>query len=93
MTKFGVHAFSEALRQEALHSGIRVTCVEPGFVETELQGHNKNPVVVDAIGRMREQIGSVLTADDIATAIVYAVSQPEHVGINEILVRPTGQQR
>ena len=42
----GVNGFSEALRQEALHSGIRVTVVEPGFVETELQGHNKNPVVV-----------------------------------------------
>ena len=38
MTKFGVHAFSEALRQEALHAGIRVTTVAPGFVETELQG-------------------------------------------------------
>ena len=46
MTKFGVHAFSEALRQEALHAGVRVTIVAPGFVETELQGHNTDPVVV-----------------------------------------------
>ena len=45
MTKFGVHAFSEALRQEALHAGIRVTTVAPGFVDTELQGHNTNPLV------------------------------------------------
>ena len=43
MTKFGVHAFSEALRQEALHAGVRVTTVAPGFVETELQGHNTEP--------------------------------------------------
>ena len=43
MTKFGVHGFSEALRQEALHAGIRVTTVAPGFVETELQGHNTEP--------------------------------------------------
>jgi len=43
-TKFGVTGFSEALRQEALHSGIRVTCIEPGFVETELQEQNTNPV-------------------------------------------------
>jgi NADP-dependent 3-hydroxy acid dehydrogenase YdfG len=93
MTKWGVVGFSEALRQEALHSNIRVTCVEPGFVETELQGHNENPVVVEAIEKMREQLGDVLTADDIAHAIVYAVSQPDHVAINEILIRPTKQQR
>ena len=93
LTKWGVTAFSEALRQEALHSGIRVTCVEPGFVGTELQGHNKNPVVLDAIEKMRDQIGGVLTSEDIANAVLYAISQPGHVSINEVLVRPTGQQR
>ena len=92
-TKWGVTGFSEGLRQEALHSKIRVTCIEPGFVETELQAHNKNPLVLDAIEKMREQIGSVLTADDIARSILYAVSQPEHVNVNEVLIRPTGQQR
>ena len=60
LTKWGVTGFSEALRQEALHSNIRVTCVEPGFVDTELQGHNENPMVVEAIEKMREQIGEVL---------------------------------
>jgi NADP-dependent 3-hydroxy acid dehydrogenase YdfG len=92
LTKFGVTAFSEALRQEALHSGIRVTCVEPGFVETELQGHNKNPLVQQGVKKMREQIGDVLQAQDIADAILYALSRPPHVSINEVLVRPTGQQ-
>jgi NADP-dependent 3-hydroxy acid dehydrogenase YdfG len=92
-TKFGVTGFSEALRQEALHSAIRVTCVEPGFVETELQGHNKNPLVQQGVKKMREQIGDVLKPQDIAGAILYAVSQPPHVSINEVLVRPTGQQR
>ncbi len=92
-TKFGVTGFSEALRQEALHSKIRVTCVEPGFVATELQGHNKNPVVQQGVKKMREQIGDVLEAEDIADAILYAVSRPPHVSINEVLVRPTGQQR
>ena len=62
MTKFGVHAFSEALRQEALHQGIRVTIVAPGFVDTELQGHNTNPLVRQATARAREQIGEVLQA-------------------------------
>ena len=92
MTKFGVHAFSEALRQEALHSKVRVTVVAPGFVETELQGHNTNPLVQQGVTKMRDQIGEVLQADDIAGAIAFAVSQPAHVCINELLVRPTGQQ-
>jgi NADP-dependent 3-hydroxy acid dehydrogenase YdfG len=93
LTKFGVGAFSEALRQEALHSNIRVTIVEPGFVETELQGHNENPVVKETIERMQEQMGEVLQAEDIAGPIVDAVSQPPHVAINEILIRPAKQQR
>jgi NADP-dependent 3-hydroxy acid dehydrogenase YdfG len=88
-----VNGFSESLRQEALHSGIRVTVVEPGFVATELQGHNENPVVVEAIEKMREQIGELLEAEDIAAAILYAVSQPQRVSVNEMLIRPTGQQR
>jgi NADP-dependent 3-hydroxy acid dehydrogenase YdfG len=93
MTKWGVTGFSEALRQEALHSNIRVTCVEPGFVETELQGHNEDPVVVEALEKMRGEIGDVLTSEDIAKAILYAVAQPAHVNVNEVLVRPTGQRR
>jgi NADP-dependent 3-hydroxy acid dehydrogenase YdfG len=93
LTKWGVGAFSEALRQEALHAGIRVTIVEPGFVETELQGHNENPVVVEQIEKMSKQIGDLLQADDIADAIVYAVTRPQHVSINEVLVRPTKQPR
>ncbi len=93
MTKFGVHAFSEALRQEALHAGIRVTTVAPGFVETELQGHNTNPLVKKAMERTRENIGEVLKAGDIAEAIVHAVTRPAHVCVNEVVVRPTRQAR
>src|SRR3954469_21860389 len=90
LTKFGVTGFSEALRQEALHMGVRVTVVEPGFVETELQGHNeKNPVVMQATAKMREQIGDVLQPDDIAAAIAYAVTAPAHVNVAEVLVMPT----
>ena len=92
-TKFGVTGFSEALRQEGLHSNIRVTCVEPGFVDTELQGHNRNPLVVEATKKMRDQIGKVLEAKDIAEAILYVVAQPEHVALNEVLIRPTTQRR
>jgi clavulanate-9-aldehyde reducatase len=93
MTKFGVHAFSEALRQEALHAGIRVTTVAPGFVETELQGHNRNPVVRRAMERNREEIGEVLEPGDVAAAILNAVTRPPHVCVNEVVVRPTRQAR
>ena len=91
MTKWGVVGFSEALRQEGQHIGVRVSCIEPGFVDTELQGHNRNPMVVEGIDRARERIGKVLEADDVARAVVYVVSQPEHVAINELMVRPTGE--
>jgi NADP-dependent 3-hydroxy acid dehydrogenase YdfG len=93
MTKWGVVGFSEALRQEALHSNIRVTVVEPGFVATELHGHNKLPVVVEGVEKMRSQIGDVLEAEDIADAIAYVVTRPERVDVNEILIRPTRQRR
>ncbi len=93
LTKWGVVGFSEGLRQEALHSNVRVTLIEPGFVETELQGHNTNPMVVDAMKKATDEIGEVLTAGDIAEAIRYAVTAPPRVNVNEILIRPTGQRR
>jgi NADP-dependent 3-hydroxy acid dehydrogenase YdfG len=93
MTKFGVHGFSEALRQEALHAGIRVTIIAPGMVATELLDHNTNPMVLEAAERMREQVGAPLGSEDVARLILLAVSQPGHVALNEVLVRPTRQER
>src|SRR5215217_871437 len=92
LTKFGVNAYSEGLRQEVTEGGIRVIVVEPGFVDTELQGHNRGPVL-EAIEGMRDQIGEVLEPEDIARGILYAVSQPPHVSVNEVLIRPTRQSR
>jgi clavulanate-9-aldehyde reducatase len=93
LTKWGVNGFSEGLRQEALHANVRVTVIEPGFVETELQGHNTNPIVLQATEKMRDQIGKILDAEDVANGILYALMQPEHVSVNEVLIRPTRQQR
>ncbi|HEV7460544.1 MAG TPA: SDR family NAD(P)-dependent oxidoreductase [Solirubrobacteraceae bacterium] len=93
MTKWGVNGFTEGLRQEALHAGIRVSVVEPGMVETELLDHNSNPMVLEAAKKMREQVGTPLSADDIARLILFIVSQPEHVAVNEALIRPTRQTR
>jgi NADP-dependent 3-hydroxy acid dehydrogenase YdfG len=91
-TKWGVGAFSESLRQEALHLNVRVTVVEPGFVATELQDHTTDPMAKAAIEDMREKT-TPLQPEDIAEAIFYAISQPPHVNVNEILVRPTEQSR
>jgi NADP-dependent 3-hydroxy acid dehydrogenase YdfG len=91
MTKFGVGAFSEALRQEVTKAGVRVTIVEPGAVATELQAHNR-PEVQQMLAKRFEDM-TPLEAEDIARAIVYALSQPPNVSINEVLVRPTSQLR
>jgi clavulanate-9-aldehyde reducatase len=91
-TKFGVGAFSEGLRNEITERGVRVTLIEPGFVDTELQGHNTGEVL-ETLEAMREHLRDPLRAQDIANGILYAVSQPPHVSINEVLIRPTRQTR
>ena len=89
LTKFGVGAFSESLRQEAVPLGIRVTLIEPGAVATELVEHNR-PQVREQISK---RIGDIepLSAEDIAGAILYAIGQPPNVSVNEVLIRPSGQ--
>ncbi len=92
ITKWGVVAFSEALRQEVLADNIRVTVIEPGAVATELQSHITDP---EARRQTEEWIRSItpLQGEDIANAIVYAVTQPQYVDINETLIRPSQQAR
>jgi NADP-dependent 3-hydroxy acid dehydrogenase YdfG len=92
VTKWGVNAFSEALRQEVYQDNIRVTIIEPGLVETEIDQHITDVVVKQEIEARRKGI-TRLKSEDIAAAIVYAVSQPQHVNVNEILIRPTQQER
>jgi NADP-dependent 3-hydroxy acid dehydrogenase YdfG len=89
LTKHGVGAFSESLRQELAKRYVRVSLVEPGATATELVGHNR-PEVLENI---RTQFGQRLEAEDIADAIVYVVTRPRHVAVNEMLVRPTEQER
>jgi NADP-dependent 3-hydroxy acid dehydrogenase YdfG len=89
LTKFGVGAFSESLRQESVPLGVRVTLIEPGAVDTELSGHNR-PEVLEQI---KQRFGDIerLTAEDIARAVLYAITQPPHMSVNEVLIRPTEQ--
>jgi NADP-dependent 3-hydroxy acid dehydrogenase YdfG len=89
LTKHGVGAFSESLRQELAKRYVRVSLVEPGATATELAGHNR-PEVLDSI---RNQFGQRMEAEDIADAITYIVTRPRHVAVNEMLIRPTEQER
>jgi NADP-dependent 3-hydroxy acid dehydrogenase YdfG len=89
-TKFGVGAFSEALRQEVTERHVRVSLVEPGAVITELASHNRPEVLEEMKGRFGEI--ERLEADDIADAISYIVTRPRHMAVNEILIRPTEQK-
>lgn len=76
-TKFAVSAMGEALRQDVGGSGIRVTLIAPGKVDTPF---------------FDSPVSDALEPDDIARAVLYAVTQPAHVDVNEILVRPTAQE-
>jgi NADP-dependent 3-hydroxy acid dehydrogenase YdfG len=90
LTKFGVRAFSEGLRQEVTARHVRVSVVEPGRVDTELQDHMRAEVR-EASMRRFEGV-EPLKAHDIAEAIEYIVTRPRHVAVNELLVRPTEQE-
>lgn len=91
-SKFGVVGFSEALRREVYKDNIRVSVIEPGLVETELREHIAHADTQTAINAWAASVRQLQSAD-VANAIVYCVSQPDHVCINEILMRPTDQER
>lgn len=91
LTKWGVNGFSESLRQQVHKHNIRVTWIEPGAVATELRDHITVPSVKEDVNRWAESMEQ-LESEDIAAAIVYAVTQPRRVNVNEILIRPTDQQ-
>lgn len=89
-SKWAVGAFSESLRQEVTKQHIRVTVIEPGMVATELREHITDPEVRKAQQEAERSI-MPLRGEDIAAIIIFALTQPEHVSISEILVRPTQQ--
>jgi NADP-dependent 3-hydroxy acid dehydrogenase YdfG len=90
LTKFGVGAFSESLRQEVTGRHVRISLVEPGAVATELTDHLR-PEIQE---QTKQRFANVerLEADDIADAITFIVTRPRRVAINELLVRPTEQE-
>ena len=91
-TKHAVAAFSEGIRQElSVRSNIRVTCIEPGVVATELTNTITDESLLGFVENAKKM--EALKAEDIANAILYAVESPNHVNVNEILIRPTTQDR
>jgi NADP-dependent 3-hydroxy acid dehydrogenase YdfG len=89
-TKFAVHGFTESLRQELAGTDIRVLTVEPGATRTEIGQHIRDPEVGAFFAREMKGV-AVMSAEDVARAVVFAVSQPPDVAINDIVVRPTRQ--
>jgi NADP-dependent 3-hydroxy acid dehydrogenase YdfG len=89
LTKHSIGAFSESLRQELAKRYVRVSLVEPGATATELVSHNR-PEIQEGV---RSRLGPWLEADDVADAITYTVTRPRHVAVNEVLMRPTEQER
>ena len=79
-TKWAVTGMAQAIRHEMVGTGVRVTLVEPGIVDTPFWDNLQKP-----------DSAKELQADDIARAVMFAVSQPPHVDVNDILIRPTGQ--
>nr|WP_239640638.1 SDR family oxidoreductase [Haloferax denitrificans] len=87
-TKYGVIGFTKALHDEVTNAGIRTTIVEPGYVETELQSHVPHDET-----RAFLTSGEIpgLSAEDVADNITHAVTRPQHVSVNEVLIQPTQQ--
>ena len=89
-TKWAVGGFSEGLRQEVRLENIRVTVIEPGVVATELTDHITHlETTTNYEGRIATM--TPLEAEDVAAAVIYAVTQPLRVNVNEILIRPLEQ--
>ncbi|RWO98481.1 SDR family oxidoreductase [Mesorhizobium sp.] len=86
-TKYAVRAISDGLRQE--HDDIRVTCIHPGVVESELADTITDPVAVEAMKTYR---AIALQPDAIGRAVRFAIEQPDDVDVNEIVIRPTASK-
>ena len=91
-SKFGIVAFSESLRREVYKNNIRVTVIEPGVVATELRDHIPHADTKQALDNWAASMRQ-LQPEDVANAVLYCVTQPAHVNVNEILMRPTDQER
>ena len=92
-TKFAVHGLSENLREELSPHNVRVITIAPGDVETELLGHTTDEAIKTGYQAWKQDMGgTVLSAEDVASAIAFAYQQPQNVCIREIVMAATRQQ-
>ena len=91
-TKFAVHAITENVREEVANSNVRVITIAPGAAETELLSHTTSTEIKENYQAWKEGMGNILSAEDVANAIIYAYSQPQSVCIREIVLAATKQQ-
>lgn len=92
-TKFGVHAFTEQIREEVSQYDVRLINIAPGVVETELLHHSTDKQIVDDYRAWKTQMGQPLTSEDTARCILFAYQQPQRMCIREIVLCPTRQDR
>lgn len=90
-TKFAVSGLSENLREEMAPHNVRVITIEPGAVDTPLVTHTTNDTIKKDYNLWKEDMGGVLSVQDVANAIIYAYSQPQNVCIREIVIAATKQ--
>jgi NADP-dependent 3-hydroxy acid dehydrogenase YdfG len=90
-TKFGVVAFTESLRQEVTRRHLRASVVEPGAVMTELATHNRPEIIEEMVATFGNT--EIMRSEDIAEAILFIVTRPRQAAVNEVLIRPTEQER
>jgi NADP-dependent 3-hydroxy acid dehydrogenase YdfG len=89
LTKYGVGAFSESLRQEVAGRHVRVSVIEPGSARTELRSHMRPSVQARSHARAGVER---LEPEDVADAVAYVVTRPRRIAVNEVVIRPTEQQ-
>ncbi|SIN70997.1 SDR family oxidoreductase [Halodesulfovibrio marinisediminis] len=91
-TKFAVHAMSENIREEVAADNVRVIVIAPGAAETELLSHTTSDEIKANYNQWKEQMGGVMSAQDVANSIVFAYEQPQSVCVREIVLAPTLQE-
>ena len=91
-TKFAVHAISENVREEVAEHNVRVITIAPGAAETELLSHTSSEDIKKGYTDWKTEMGGVLSAEDVANAVVYAYTQPQNVCVREIVIAATKQQ-
>ena len=92
-TKFGVHAFTEQMREEASSYDVRFIIIAPGVVETELLSHTTSEQIVKDYEQWKKEMGQPLQSEDISRSILFAYQQPQRICIREIVLCATRQEK